>query len=229
MNNIFKKATKEAPVFAKINVYDTPAPYRSVDEKPYIVNMIVAVTGVVEEDWEYYVRMSILDGGERIGNSNPYRTAVKFGDYLNKCYDDFSVVSIVESNDYVNLLYHKFRKLHDNAPYKVHANRYTEVTNDSKYAKIVDDSITWYLNDAKLNDGSDVNNLDTAIKWMLENHPSYVQGMCIAQDCPSGNFYCASVPCDEYGVGNFETYDNRYKYACEWADKLGVVVGKREV
>lgn len=225
MTNIFENATTETPVFAKINLYSTPKAYRYSDEKPYVTDMVVAITKVVEEDWIYYVKMCVLYGGTYTGGKT---SAPKFGDYLTQDYNDFDFVDIMPTSDELNSRYQEFRELHKNAPYKVIARKYSEVTNSSKFAKSIGKEQIWHLGDAVLGDGTKINSLNDAIKWVLENHPSYIQGMCIAQDCPSGNLYCASVPCDEYGIGFYETYENRYNYAKNWADDLGVVVGARE-
>lgn len=235
MSDVLLHATKENPVFVKMDLYETPSYYRESEELPYATNALIAVSKVSrDEDYDYYVHGDVLDPGAAI--SEPvFRRQPQFGDYMGWSIADFEGEIVQQPTAEMQNLYSQFQELHENAPYKVKGALYAEEAIYSswddgrqfpQYARLDATSQTWDLDGAKLRDGRDVNSLDTAEMWMLENHPAYIQGMSIYQDIPSGNFMLSCVPCPEYKEGEYETYEGRRQYAAEKADRLGVTLGK---
>ena len=228
-------ATKDNPVFVKMDLYETPKYYREDEELPYATDALVAVSKVSrDEDYDYYIHGDVLNPGNLI--SDPiYRHQPVFGDYMGWTVADFDGNVITEPTKEMRDLYQNFQDLHDNAPYKVDGALYSEDAIYSKwddnhqfpqYVRLDTTSQTWDLTSEKLRDGRSVNSLDTAEMWMLENHPAFVQGMRIYQDIPSGNFMLSCVPCPEYREGEYETYEGRRQYAADRAERLGVILGK---
>lgn len=224
--------SKENPAFMSVNLYESPEEYRGQYDKPY-AHVTVAVTSVNEYEGQRMLTMAILEPGEQLQASN-FRKVPGQGDYVS-CSDTEIDGMVLEPTFDLGVKYDAFRKMHDEAPYQVTGSLYSETPVYFSYDKnkqfprypvLESTTKTWDLQNETLQDGSKIGSLKDAEKWVLENHPAYIQGIAIMQKCPSGSFFMSAVPNPEYPEGEFETYEGRMKYAEKRAMDLGVEIGK---
>lgn len=225
-----KDVTNDTPVFMQVDLYETPAEYRDDYEMPY-ASAKVATLRFYADDSDRMITMAVLESSTL--REAMFRQAPRMGDYVS-CLDSEMDGRVIPETPELKQAYADFRKMHDEAPYQVSAALYSETPSYFSYdtrrafptfKQLEGSEQTWDLSQERLADGSAVDSLEAAEKWVLENHPAYVQGMSISQKCPSGNFMMTAVPCAEYPQGQFETFDGRLDYARSRAAQLGVTIG----
>lgn len=226
-------ATPEAPVFltgpiGKWDYYgdDTELSYKG----------ITAVTGRTEEEDHHgnpEYRLSVLQVDERGLDPSGKVAGWRAGDYAVRSSGELRDAVVVEKTSELEQLYHAFQEMHKTAPFEVSGRLYSETPSYRKwdteqkypeYDEIPETVQVFDLAGAKLRDGSEVNSLDAAQCWMLENHPALFMGMSAHQKCPSGDLLFGAVP-SAYPEGYRETYENRWTYAQQEADRFGVTLG----
>ena len=233
MQSRLKEATEDNPVYARMDVYEAPERYREKDDKPYMT-ATVAVTGVVydEDSYEPFVRMSVIDDPVA-GEASIYHRTAGFGDYLTTGLSEVNG-TLLDKTPELQQKYDTFVDMHENAPYMVHGRLYEETPiylewdKEQKYPRFNEIEGTtkqWDLANETLQDGSNIRSLDDARKWLLENHPAYIVGSSVVQQCPSGDFYMSGVPNVDYGEGYYKTHEDRLAFAQEEADRYGVTLG----
>lgn len=232
--NIFElvqTASEESPVYVKANLYEEPLRFRESSDRPYAVDVILAVVSVTEEDFDIRIHADVVDPGTPVYGPFCGRQ-LRFGDYYNLEPDEADI-EVIPSSEELNAAHARFLELHRSAPFFVTARLYQETATYTawdkdhlypRYEEVEGTEHTWSLEGEKLMNGQLVNSLETAQIWMVENHPEYLQGMCIHQDIPSGDFSCRSVPGKEYPEGMYETIEGRMKYAQDLARRLGTQI-----
>ena len=221
--------TEESPVFMKAEMYDTPAAMREPNEEPYQA-IVCAVTDVQYDDQSLFLHALILDTENTEGRQTPvYRAMPQRGGYLMLDADDLDGHMLQMTQDLMQN-YHALYHQRQTAPFLVTGRLFTEVPKIlsggfSYYPEIPDSQRVWDLSKEHLQNGSRIRSVNDAEKWMLENHPAYIFGMLIQQDCPSGDFMATAVPCMSYPKGMYETLDGRLMYAQMRAASLGVTMG----
>ena len=223
-------ATKEDPRFVKLDIYD----YRPEGDYdvPRTTDVVGAVTGVFHDSDGPAIQIAVLDPGQQVADSI-YRP-LQNGDWLFK--DAASVdATVLEPTKDLRDQYNAFQALHENAPYQVRGAIYAETPSYAGwdweqrfpvYDEIGGTERLWTVEKGtKLSDGTEVQSLNDVEKWVLENHPAYLQGMSVMQSIPSGDFMFTPNPSPEYPQGTYETLDARMEYARTRADALGVELG----
>jgi hypothetical protein len=188
---------------------------------------LFAVTGPREsDDYDDETRYSLyaIRVDEPYSSENRSRP-LQFGDFLTRSDDALKDMSIVQSPE-AERLYKECQDLHANAPFVVQGRLYTDhPINEYSYGSIPGTERTWEMKDERLPDGSPVNSLAACEAWLVHNHPAYLSGCGIHQECPSGDFECRSVP-SAYG-GRVEDVAYRWAEAKELADQYGVPMGTK--
>ena len=110
----FLESTGENPIFAQVDLYDTPLFYRDDFEVPY-ARAQVAVLNCSRDlaDDNVYARMAVLDV-DNIGTSYIYRQ-LSHGDYLTRDVTDLEG-SILEPTKDLKNKYNDFIALHEQSP-----------------------------------------------------------------------------------------------------------------
>ena len=215
-------ATPEFPVFIEGTLQDGWGDYMSPSWKG-----LFAVTGPREsDDYDVETRYSLyaLRVDEPYSQENRSRP-LQFGDFITRSDDALKDMSIVQ-NPEAERLYKECQDLHENAPFVVQGRLYTDHPVDEySYGSIPGTERTWEMKDERLPDGSAVNSLAACEAWIVHNHPAYLPGCGIHQDCPSGDFECCVVP-SPYG-GRVEDVAYRWAKAKELADHYGVPMGTK--
>ena len=229
------QVSNKNPVFLQVDLYETPKEYRDEYEMPYATATVAAMRSY-DDGGDKMVTMAVLKPAEQLHEA-AFRRAPQTGDYLSCLTSEMDLKELQPTADLQDA-YQAFQKMHKEAPYQVTGSLYEETPvymsydvrkEFPRFPEIKDTEKTWDLADARLRDGSAVDSLGAAEKWMLENHPAYVQGMTITQKCPSGNFMMSAVPCAEYPQGQYETFEGRMNYAQARAAELGVELGSERV
>lgn len=230
---LVQTASKESPVYVKANLYEEPLRFRKSSDRPYAVDVILAVVSATEDYFDICIHTAVVDPGTPVYEPF-YCHQIRFGDYYN-LEQDQADIEVIPSSEELNTAYARFLELHRSAPFFVTARLYQETATYPAwdkdhlyphYAAVEGTEHTWSLEGEKLMNGQLVNSLETAQIWMVENHPEYLQGMCIRQEIPSGDFSCSSVPGKEYPEGMYETFEGRMKYAQDLARRLGTQIRK---
>ena len=182
-----------------------------------------------DEHYHYKV-LKILEEDE---NALTLGRIPEFGDYINprmSCTEILKTQEMLTNEEILEAdgLLEEFDNLHKKAPYHIHGIFCTEV--DDMSAKIIEER--------DFDVPSEINSLEKAEIWLINNHPDYHMGCSISQDCPSGNFMATAIPCAEYDEKHYKTWEGRRDYAEKrlqelWKkveDKSGIVlkVGKVE-
>lgn len=224
LNDTLRRGTPDSPVFARVSLYDTPAEYRQSDEKPYAV-VIAGVRDAVNIDGEISYMSDVVKIEET--NASAWRRIPEVGSIV-PLTDNTVDVALVDGGPYQQI-YKDLQEAREKAPFQVSGRLYGEMPRYASYDKdhmwpqyetLDRTSMSWTCPDH-------VKNLDDAYKWVIENHPAYVQGVAIAQvGIPSPDFMLQPVPGCSYPEGYFETYENRMAWAAQEADRLGVKMGK---
>lgn len=228
MYDEFSNATDENPIFAKFDIN------RQITGLPdcRFEGIIAAVTNTYQEG--YIVHGAVLDGGTKLTKDDMFNEYQKY-DWMNVPAKSLSA-EILEPTDDLKAEYQKFMDMHKNAPFIVTGKicddypSYSEWDKDQlfpQYGVVEGTEEEWTVPvGTPLSDGTKVLTVEDIEKWMLENHPAYIQGFMARQDVPSGSFMVTPEPSGEYGVGMFEDYDARREYAQSRADVLGVTLGE---
>ena len=230
----FLESTGENPIFAQVDLYDTPSFYRDDFEVPY-ARAQVAVLNCSRDlaDDNVYARMAVLDV-ENIGTSYIYRQ-LSHGDYLTRDVADLEG-SILEPTKDLKNKYADFVALHEHSPYVVHGCLYEPTKPNVEHVEPIPGTEREFDLEGKiLKDGRAITSVDLACQWLLENQHAYIQGAHFSQHypgdvnrpIPSGNFLYVEVPhgCSSYPDGAFETFENRRKYAEIQAQNFGTKIG----
>lgn len=226
----FGEARSDKPVFVHVACYDRFENDREVDEKPWTEFDSAVIGFLADPSGVSCVRMAVIDEGKQMDTMSDFMEHPIFGDYFS-IEPELLVVTDPHKPERMNDLYESFKQMHAEGGFLVYGMLYHEeptVTDNLVYYQPVEGTaVAWDLNGSKLNDGSDVSSVDDAFKWLLENHPAYLEGITIMQNCPSGDWLRMGVPSNFVGYrdGTYENYQNRMDYAQEAADELGVKLG----
>ncbi len=227
---LFGEATPEKPVFVHMACYDRFDQDRGTDEKPWADFDSAVIGFLADPSGVSCVRLAVIDEGQSLDTVSDFMDHPIFGDYF-AIEPELLTVSDVRRPERMNDLYESFKELHAEGGYLVYGTLYAEtpsVKDNFLYYQPIEGSATvWNLESEFLRDGTKVSSCDDAFKWVLENHPAYLEGVTIMQNCPSGDWLRMAVPCNFVGYpdGSYETYQNRLNYAQDAADELNVQLG----
>lgn len=226
----FGEASQTKPVFVHAECYDGFDSDRGSDEKPWADFDCAVIGFTVDSSGISCVNMAIIDEGRNCDLESDFMEHPVFGDYFS-IEPELLVISDVQRPERMNDLYEAFKKMHTEGGYIVYGMLYEEEpTTNGKYVyyqPVENTANVWDLSEAYLNDGSKVSSVDDAFKWLLEQHPAYLEGVIIMQNCPSGDWLRMAPPANfiGYPAGAYENYNNRYEYAQQAAEEWGVVLG----
>ncbi len=218
--------------FAKVKVYDRETfEYARMDDdniknpsdvEPYLTALVGVLPARENSD---YTRMRVLN----IIDSKPEQLMMgripEFGEIVSS--DERFFTEDLLSEDEAKLCLAKqaeFEKIRDAADWKILGSFFPEKSEDARGIYQMKEEQEWTVG-AK--DG--VASIETAEKWVLENHPDYYMGMSASKQCPSGEFSFGAVPSvGNYPQGMWETWAGRRQYVKSQAEKMGCQLGAIE-
>lgn len=229
---MFSEATPEKPVFVHVACYDRFDEDREPGEKPWTEFDSAAIGFLSDPSGVSCVRLAVIDEGPKTESVSDFVEHPVFGDYFS-IEPELLVVSEVKAPHKVNPLYESFQQLHADGGYLVYGCLYAEqpsFMNGLKYYQPLEGTASvWDLSDESVA-GTKVSSTDDAFRWLLNQHPAYLEGVTILQNCPSGEWLRMAPPAGFFGYpeGSYETYQNRMEYARQAAEEWGVELGSEK-
>ena len=218
--------------FAKVKVYDRETfeyarMYDDEIKKPSDVEpYLTALVGIFPDRKDSnYTRMRVLD----VIDSKPEQLMMgripEFGEVISS--DERFFAEDLVSEDEVKFCLKKqeeFEKIRDTADWKILGSFFPEKSGDARGVHQMREEQEWIVG---AEDG--VTSIETAEKWVLENHPDYYIGMSASKQCPSGEFSFGAVPSvGNYPQGMWETWAGRRQYVKSQAEKMDCQLGAIE-
>lgn len=218
------------PLYARVDLYDTPEHYRHVGEKPY-ATAIVGIRHVFDMDESGMGYVGEVLSVEATSPSLYRRPPVE---NMTLCLSEGNFLAeLVDQHDAkLQKKYEEVQRMYAEAPWEVRGCLYSDTPVYMSYDKshkfphydsLEETSSVWNLANERLQDGRPIRSMDEAEQWLLENHPDFLMGSCITQvGVPSPSFRASAVPCPEYPEGCYESYEGRRDYALRVAARLGM-------
>lgn len=226
----FGSATLEQPSFIHLVCYDQSAANPSEHQQPW-AEFDGAVIGFLADPCGVScLRVAVLEDNRCAEDIHNFMEHPVFGEYFS-IEPELVDITNVENMEHVQEQYQKFQDMHLNESYIVYGVLYGEdiYSNDGLvyYQPVEGTAIAWDVSNESLKNGAKVLSVDDAFRWVLENHPAYLEGITIMQNCPDGNWLHMAAPANFIGYpeGTYETHANRMKYAQQAAEEWNVELG----
>lgn len=214
--DLFRKATSEEPMFARVDLYGNDFYNDNVPVKLW--SGLVASSGVkgilYEDDTEEdVVSFRALEEGVN-HNKLEYHSPIKRTAGFSGHADNFVVTEMLERTPELMKQYEE--AINDIKVTVTYRDYGYKPDTYGHYHEIEGTEVTEVAEGA--------HSLEDGERWLLRNHPGQFMGSNISTS--SGDFSCGAVPCGCYETGYYETRANREKYARESAERLGCEVGE---